>query len=81
MVLLIPIFASSAFVPTSTMPGWVRTVAANQPMTEAIDAVRALLLGTAVGTHPELAVAWFAGILVVAFLAAAFLFSQAASRL
>jgi ABC-type polysaccharide/polyol phosphate export permease len=76
MVLIIPIFASSAFVPTSTMPGWVQAVAVNQPMTQAIDAVRAELLGLPVGPHFALAVAWFGAILVAAFAAASYLFSR-----
>jgi len=38
-------FASSAFVPTSTMPGWLRAFANHQPVTLVIDAVRDLTLG------------------------------------
>ena len=38
-------FASSAFVPTSTMPPWLRTFADHQPVTIVIDAVRDLTLG------------------------------------
>lgn len=38
-------FASSAFVPTSTMPGWLRAFADHQPVTTVIDAVRALAIG------------------------------------
>ncbi|MGO9661309.1 MAG: ABC transporter permease, partial [Acidimicrobiales bacterium] len=79
MVLIIPIFASSAFVPTSTMPGWVQVVAVNQPMTQAIDAVRAELLGLPVGDHLGLALAWFGAILVGAFGAAGYLFSRRAN--
>ena len=79
MVLIIPIFASSAFVPTSTMPGWVQVVAVNQPMTQAIDAVRAELLGLPVDDHLGLAVAWFGAILVAAFAAAGYLFSRRAN--
>lgn len=39
------IFASSAFVPIETMPGWLRTFAEVQPITRAVDAVRYLTLG------------------------------------
>jgi ABC transporter DrrB family efflux protein len=39
-------FASSAFVPTSTMPSWLRAFANHQPVTTVIDAVRDLTLGT-----------------------------------
>ncbi len=38
-------FASSAFVPTSTMPSWLRAFADHQPVTTVIDAVRALTIG------------------------------------
>ena len=38
-------FASSAFVPTSTMPHWLRVFAENQPVTLAANAVRSLSLG------------------------------------
>jgi ABC-2 type transport system permease protein len=70
MLMILPIFASNAFVPVTSMPGWVQEVAANAPLTQAIDAVRALLLGTPVGSHLVLAVAWFGGIVAVAFVAA-----------
>jgi ABC transporter DrrB family efflux protein len=38
-------FASSAFVPTATMPSWLRAFADNQPVTLVIDAARDLLIG------------------------------------
>ena len=38
-------FASSAFVPTSTMPSWLRAFANHQPVTTVINAVRDLTLG------------------------------------
>jgi ABC-2 type transport system permease protein/oleandomycin transport system permease protein len=44
--LLFPlVFASSAFVPTATMPGPLRAFAEHQPVTAVVDAVRALVLG------------------------------------
>jgi ABC-2 type transport system permease protein len=78
LVLIIPVLASSAFVPASTMPGWLQAVVANQPMSQAIDAVRALLLGMPTGSHLGLAVVWFAGILTAAFTAAGYLFNRRA---
>jgi ABC transporter DrrB family efflux protein len=39
------VFASSVFVPTQTMPGWLRTFADNQPVTVTVDALRGLILG------------------------------------
>lgn len=38
-------FGSSAYVPVSTMPGWLRAFAENQPVTWMADSVRALTLG------------------------------------
>jgi ABC-2 type transport system permease protein len=38
-------FVSSAYVPASSMPSWLRGIAANQPVTVMIEAVRALTGG------------------------------------
>ena len=58
-------FASSAFVPSSSMPGWLQTFVDRQPITQVVDAVRGFLLGQPVGSTGWLAFAWCAGILVV----------------
>ncbi len=43
MLWLLPVwFASSMFVPTNTMPGWLEPIAHNQPVSVAVDAIRAL---------------------------------------
>jgi ABC transporter DrrB family efflux protein len=39
------VFASSVFVPTQTMPGWLQTFADNQPITVTVNALRGLILG------------------------------------
>jgi ABC transporter DrrB family efflux protein len=39
------VFASSAFVPVSTMPSWLQGFAKYQPVSVAIDATRSLMLG------------------------------------
>jgi ABC-2 type transport system permease protein len=39
-------FLSSAYVPVSTMPGWLQPIAKFQPLTSMVDAVRALTLGS-----------------------------------
>jgi ABC transporter DrrB family efflux protein len=45
-LLLVPFtFVSSAFVPVSSMPSGLRAVAAHQPVTYMVDAVRTLVLG------------------------------------
>jgi ABC transporter DrrB family efflux protein len=38
-------FASAAFVPVNTMPGWLQAFAAHQPVTVVVNAVRGLMLG------------------------------------
>ena len=63
-------FLSSAFVPTQTMPGPVRWFAEHQPVTSIVNTIRALLAGQPVGNDGWIALAWCAGILVVAYLVA-----------
>ena len=60
-------FASSAFVPTNTMPSWLQAFAERQPMTLVINAVRDLVLGGSGGPDLFAAVAWAVGLLVVFF--------------
>ncbi|MFI5911948.1 ABC transporter permease [Dactylosporangium sp. NPDC051541] len=60
-------FLSSAFVPTATMPGPVRWFAEHQPATLIVNAIRALFTEQPVGTDIWSALAWCAGILVVAY--------------
>jgi len=63
-------FVSSAFVPTGTMPGPVRAFAEHQPTTAIVDTIRNLLTEQPVGTEIWVALAWCAGILVVAYVLA-----------
>jgi ABC-2 type transport system permease protein/oleandomycin transport system permease protein len=58
-------FASSAFVPTDTMPGWLQAFAAHQPMTQVVNALRAFILGQPVGSYAWQSLAWGLGILIV----------------
>jgi ABC-2 type transport system permease protein len=60
-------FVSSAFVPTSTMPGPVRWFAEHQPVTSIVDTIRDLLAGRAAGDAVWVATAWCGGLLVVAY--------------
>jgi ABC-2 type transport system permease protein len=61
-------FISSAFVPTATMPGPVRAFAEHQPVTSIVNAIRDLFTRQPVGTGIWTALAWCAGILVVAYI-------------
>jgi ABC-2 type transport system permease protein/oleandomycin transport system permease protein len=66
MIWLFPLtFLSSAFVPISTMPGWLQAFANNQPVTYVIDTMRALALGGPVAANLWKSVAWLAGIFIV----------------
>ena len=59
-------FASSTFVPVQSMPGWLQAIASRSPVTQAVDAARALTLGGS-ATRPVLAtLAWIVGIVAVA---------------
>jgi len=63
------VFASSAFVPVRTMPGWLQGFANNQPLSVVINAVRACSLGSGLGPDALPLVlgslAWTVGILAV----------------
>jgi len=63
-------FVSSAFVPTDTMPAPVRVFAEHQPVTPIVDAIRALLAQQPIGSQIWTALAWCAGVLVIAYLVA-----------
>ena len=46
LIWLFPLtFLSSAFVPISTMPGWLQAFANNQPVTFVVNTMRAMALG------------------------------------
>src|SRR3984957_8363107 len=59
-------FISSAFVPAGTMPGPVRAFPEPQPVTSIVNAIRDLFTQQPAGTSIWTALAWCAGILVVA---------------
>ncbi|AXB44484.1 ABC transporter permease [Amycolatopsis albispora] len=60
-------FLSSAFVPTTTMPGPVRAFAEHQPVTSIVNALRALYSEQPVGSDLWVALGWCVGILLVAY--------------
>jgi ABC-2 type transport system permease protein/oleandomycin transport system permease protein len=59
------VFASSAFVPVDTMPGWLQTFADINPVTITVNALRALTLGGPTARPVLESLAWIAGILLV----------------
>jgi ABC-2 type transport system permease protein/oleandomycin transport system permease protein len=59
-------FASSAFVPIFTMPGWLQAFAKANPVTIVVDAMRALFLGVGPASTLVLrSLAWIVAITVV----------------
>lgn len=63
-------FISSAFVPTDSMPGPVRWFAEHQPVTSIVNTIRELFARQPVSSDIWVALAWCAGIFLVAYLAA-----------
>lgn len=73
-------FASSAFVPVSSMPGWLQAFASHQPVTVVINAARGLMLGpdvsaqlqrsgvftSSTGSYALQSALWIVGIVAVA---------------
>ena len=65
-VLLFPlVFASSVFVPVSTLPNWLRSIAKASPVTLTADAARTLALKGGVPHSLGGALAWIVGIVAV----------------
>ncbi len=58
-------FVSSAFVPITSMPGWLQAFAKNQPFTIWIDELRALAVGGPLALHAWQSVLWLVGILAL----------------
>jgi ABC-2 type transport system permease protein len=75
MVAFLP-YASSAFVPVSTMPGWLQAFARNQPVTQVVDVVRGELMGTSLQGQLGAAVLWSVAIATVSAALAGVLFAR-----
>jgi oleandomycin transport system permease protein len=62
------VFGSSILMPsTENLPGWLQAWVKVNPVTHLADAVRGLTVGGPVASHALYALAWAAGIVVVAF--------------
>jgi ABC-2 type transport system permease protein len=76
-VIIFPLtFASSAFVPTEGMNQYLKAFAENQPISQVIEAVRALMLGMPLDDHLFWAVFWCVLMLVIAVPTAVYLFKK-----
>ncbi|GAC1326107.1 MAG: hypothetical protein NVSMB25_25220 [Thermoleophilaceae bacterium] len=59
------VFASSVFVPLSSMPGWLRTFAEVSPVTLTANTARSYTLGGALPTSLAAASVWIGGLLAI----------------
>jgi ABC transporter DrrB family efflux protein len=59
-------FAAGTFVNPTSMPGWLQAFALNQPLTQATEAARSLMVGYGPGAqHVWASLAWCTGLLIV----------------
>jgi ABC-2 type transport system permease protein len=80
-LLIFPLtFASAAFVPTETMPRFLKAFAENQPITHVIEAIRALMNGLPTGNHVWISAIWCIVIIVFSIPTAAFLYRRHSGR-
>jgi ABC-2 type transport system permease protein len=78
-------YVSTAFVPAHTLPGPLRAFADHQPFTYIVETMRGLWMGqtstgASTGHDALIAVAWCAGILAVAMVAASRLFRHRTAK-
>lgn len=74
-LILLPLI-STAFIPAHTMPGWFQPIAEYQPFTPAIETLRGLLLGTAIGDNWWIAILWCVGLSALGYRWSTALFSR-----
>jgi ABC-2 type transport system permease protein len=74
VVMFLP-YASSAFVPTDTMPAALQAVAEHQPVTPIVDTLRGLMTD-APGGDATIALAWCTGLTIAGWAAAALLYRR-----
>ncbi|WP_341720569.1 ABC transporter permease [Micromonospora sp. FIMYZ51] len=73
-------FVSSAFVPSESMPGWLRPFSDNSPVTLTINSARDYFNGVSPGGDAAASVVWSIGLLVVFVPIATLLFRKASAR-
>ncbi|WP_433161003.1 ABC transporter permease [Kribbella sp. CA-247076] len=73
-------YLSSAFVPTETMPSWLRPISEHQPITPVIETVRGFLIGAPMENNGWIALAWCTGLLLFSFTLATSLYRRRTSR-
>ncbi|CAM3350861.1 ABC transporter permease [Kibdelosporangium persicum] len=65
MILVFLPYASSALVPSESMPSVLRAFVDYQPFTPVVNAIRSLLIGTPLGDNAWMALVWWVPILVL----------------
>ena len=76
-VIIFPLtFASTAFVPAEGMNKFLKAFAENQPISQVIEAVRALMLGTPINDHAFWSIFWCLVTLAFAVPVATYLFKK-----
>lgn len=58
-------FASNVFVPAGTLPDWMQTFVAWNPLTHLVESMRGLFLGTPMGDSVYWTLAWCVGLVAV----------------
>lgn len=80
-VIVFPLtFASAAFVPTDSMPKYLRIFAENQPVTHVIEAMRSYMVGTPMGNHAWASVIWCVALVTIFMPLATYLFRKKVSK-
>ncbi len=69
-------FASSAFVPTASMPHWLRGFAENQPVSVVIDQLRRAFLGQSIDSSTLTSLLWSIGATLVFFPVAVWMYRK-----
>jgi ABC-2 type transport system permease protein/oleandomycin transport system permease protein len=64
-VIFLLVFTSAAFVPATSMPGWLQAFGTHQPVDALVTAERALILGGPAAHDVLISLAWSGGILLV----------------
>jgi hypothetical protein len=68
--------SADSIATNESMPAGLRWFAEYQPFTPVIETIRGLLLGTAIGNHAIIAIAWSIGIGAASYLWARHLFNR-----
>lgn len=64
-VFLLALFFNTGFAPAAAYPGWLQPVVEHQPMSPAIEAMRAFFRGGVDGAATATAVTWCAGLILI----------------